>query len=97
MFIGEVMGTVVATRKTDNMEGLTLRIVRKLNTDTTPTTTYVVAVDILGADQGELVLVATGSPARQTRPTDNRPVDAIIIAIVDTWQVEGTIAYTKSE
>ena len=96
MFIGEVIGTVVATRKTANMEGLALRLVRKINTDTTPTTTYVVAVDLLGADSGELVLVSSGSAARQTKPTDNRPVDAIVMAIVDTWQTHDKVQYTKA-
>lgn len=96
MFIGEVIGTVVATQKTTNMEGLPLRLVRKLNVDDTPTATVVVAVDLLGADGGERVLVTSGSPARQTKVTDNRPVDALIMAIVDTWQTEGETRYTKS-
>jgi microcompartment protein CcmK/EutM len=95
MFIGEVIGTVVASQKTANMDGFPLRLVRKLNVDTTPTAAYVVAVDVLGADQGERVLVTSGSAARQTRATDNRPVDAIIMAIIDTWQINNTIQYTK--
>ncbi|MBZ0299015.1 MAG: EutN/CcmL family microcompartment protein [Anaerolineae bacterium] len=95
MFIGEVIGTVIATRKTANMDGLPLRIVRKINTDATPTRTCVIAVDGLGADVGEYVLVTSGSAARQTRATDNRPVDAIIMAIVDTWQTQQQVQYTK--
>jgi microcompartment protein CcmK/EutM len=69
--------------------------VRKINADTTPTAVYVVAVDALGADAGERVLVTSGSAARQTKATDNRPVDAIIMAIVDTWQLDNVIQYTK--
>ena len=95
MFIGEVIGTVVASQKTANMDGLPLRLVRKINADTSPTSTYVVAVDVLGADEGERVLVTSGSPARQTKATDNRPIDAIIMAIVDTWQVDHVVQYTK--
>jgi ethanolamine utilization protein EutN len=95
MFIGEVVGTVVASHKTANMEGLSLRLVRKISPDTTPTSTYVVAVDVLGADTGECVLVTSGSPARQTKATDNRPIDAIIMAIVDTWQIDNAVQYTK--
>ena len=95
MFIGEIIGTVVASQKTANMDGLSLRLVRKINADTTPTAIYVVAVDALGADHGERVLVTSGSPARQTKATDNRPVDAIIMAIVDTWQVNNAVQYTK--
>ena len=95
MIIGEVIGTVVATRKTDNVEGLPLRLVRKLTVTTGPTDTYVVAVDVVGASDGELVLVTSGSAARQTHATDNRPVDAVIMAIVDTWQLDGAVQYTK--
>lgn len=95
MFIGEVIGTVIASQKTANMEGLPLRLVRKINVDATPTSTYVVAVDALGADAGERVLVTSGSAARQTKATDNRPVDSIIMAIVDTWQVGNAVQYTK--
>lgn len=95
MIIGEVIGTVVATRKTDTIEGLPLRLVRKLTVTTTPTDSYVAAVDVVGASEGELVLVASGSACRQTHLTDDRPVDAIIMAIVDTWQLDGTVQYTK--
>jgi ethanolamine utilization protein EutN/carbon dioxide concentrating mechanism protein CcmL len=96
MFIGEVVGTVVAARKTPNMDGLSLRLVRRLTTEAEPTSTYAVAVDALGADLGEFVLVTLGSSARQTHLTDARPCDAIIMAIVDTWQVENVVKYTKS-
>ncbi|NWG16950.1 MAG: EutN/CcmL family microcompartment protein [Chloroflexi bacterium] len=96
MFIGEVIGTVVATRKTDNMQSLPLRLVRRLATNNAPTAGYVVAVDVVGADEGERVLIASGSSARQTHLTDARPVDAIIMAIVDHWQVDNRTIYSKS-
>ncbi|MGQ9888954.1 MAG: EutN/CcmL family microcompartment protein [Aggregatilineales bacterium] len=95
MYIAEVAGTVVATRKSPNMDGLPLRIVRKVGVDLAPSDVYAVAVDVVGASDGELVLVAAGSPARQTHLTDNRPTDAIIMAIVDTWQLHNTVIYTK--
>jgi microcompartment protein CcmK/EutM len=97
MFIGEVIGTVIASRKTDNMDGLPLRIVRKIAVDMTPSEIYLVAVDVVGADKGELVLVASGSPARQTHVTDARPCDAVIMAIVDTWQIHNKVHYSKAE
>jgi microcompartment protein CcmK/EutM len=98
MVIGEVIGTVVATRKTDNMEGLPLRIVRRVSTTySAPTDSYVVAVDVVGATEGELVMLTSGSAARNTHLTDARPVDAIIIAIVDRWQVDGILRYDKSQ
>lgn len=95
MFIGEVIGTVVTTRKTDNMQSLPLRLVRRLTADNIPTAVYVVAVDVIGADEGERVLIASGSSARQTDLTDARPVDAIIMAIVDHWQVDNQTVYSK--
>ena len=97
MVIGEVIGTVVATRKTDNVQGLPLRIVRRLTTEAAPTDSYVVAVDVVGASDGELVLVTSGSAARNTHLTDARPVDAILIAIVDTWQIDGVVKYTNAQ
>jgi microcompartment protein CcmK/EutM len=95
MFIGEIIGSVIATHKTGNMTGLSLRIVRQVNVDASPTTRYVVAVDAVGAAEGELVLVTSGSAARQTKETDNRPVDAVIMAIVDTWQTNYNEQYHK--
>ncbi len=95
MFIGEVTGTVVATHKTDNIKGLPLRTVRRMTTGAVATDSYVVAVDVVGADVGEYVLVTLGSACRNTHLTDARPVDAIIMAIVDTWQVNGEVQYTK--
>ncbi len=95
MFVGEVIGTVVATRKTENMSGLPLRIVRKILLDTTSTDTYIVAVDVMGANMGELVLVTAGSPARQTHLTDARPCDAVIMAIVDMWQIQDRVQYAR--
>lgn len=95
MYIAEVIGVVIATRKTDNMQGLALRLVRRMTAEAQPTDVYAVAVDVVGADEGELVLVAAGSSARQTHLTDARPVDAVIMAVVDTWQVLDQVKYQK--
>lgn len=57
---------------------------------------YVVAFDAIGAGEGEIVLYATGSSARQTPATDGRPADATIFAIVDTWEVGGEVKYEKA-
>jgi microcompartment protein CcmK/EutM len=96
MFVGEVVGSVIATRQTENMQGLALRIVRMVTTSAQSTDDYNVAVDVIGANEGELVLVATGSTARQTHLTDARPCDAVILAIIDTWQIRGQVKYLKS-
>jgi microcompartment protein CcmK/EutM len=55
----------------------------------------VVAVDAVGAGEGEYVLYASGSSARQTRLTENKPVDAVIMAIVDSWDIAGEERYKK--
>ncbi len=97
MIIGVISGSVVSSHQTLNMNSLPLRIVRKVVPYGEITDTYVVAVDTLGASDGEYVLVASGSTARQTSMTDSRPVDAIIMAIVDTWHIDGEVRYDKSK
>jgi microcompartment protein CcmK/EutM len=57
----------------------------------------VVAVDAVGAGVGEVVLYASGSSARQTEVTRDRPCDAVIMAIVDSWDVGGEVRYNKGE
>lgn len=83
MILGKIIGTVWATRKDENLVGAKFLIVRQLNLDYTETSSFVVAMDSVGAGVGEVVLVATGSSARQTSITKNRPIDAVIMAIVD--------------
>ena len=95
MLLGKVVGTVVATRKEPTLEGSTLLLVRGLDLDANPTATLVVAVDAVGAGVGEVVLYASGSSARQTEKTKDRPVDATIMAIVDQLEVNGTLKYVK--
>ena len=95
MLIGKVVGTVVATQKDERMEGLRLMIVRQVLVDGKESSSYVVAVDAVGSGVGEYVLYASGSSARQTTVTDKRPCDAVIMAIVDTWEVDGQIRYRK--
>ncbi|MBX7258898.1 MAG: EutN/CcmL family microcompartment protein, partial [Candidatus Hydrogenedentes bacterium] len=56
---------------------------------------YVVAVDAVGAGIGEVVLVASGSSARLTEATRDRPSDAVIMAIVDSWDIDGVIKWRK--
>jgi microcompartment protein CcmK/EutM len=95
MLLGRVAGTVVASRKEPLMEGWKLLVVRQLDTDNHPSGGYVVAVDAVGAGVGEVVLYATGSSARQTEVTRDRPCDAVIMAIVDTWEVGGKEMFHK--
>jgi microcompartment protein CcmK/EutM len=95
MLMGKVVGTVVSTRKEPELEGLKFLIVKGCDFDGKPNGAAVVAVDAVGAGLGEVVLYASGSSARQTHVTKDRPVDATIMAIVDTVEVDGTRRYVK--
>jgi microcompartment protein CcmK/EutM len=97
MLLGRVVGTLVATRKEPSLEGLRFMVVRRLTIDNEEADGYVVAADAVGAGLGEVVLYATGSSARQTKLTHQRPNDAVIMAIVDTWEVDGDVKYVKVE
>jgi microcompartment protein CcmK/EutM len=95
MLLGRVTGTVVATRKEPLAEGWKLLVVRQLDAEDNETGGYVVAADAVGAGVGEVVLYASGSSARNTEVTRDRPCDAVIMAIVDQWEVEGREIYRK--
>ncbi len=95
MVLGKVIGTLVASRKEPTLEGLKLLVVRACDVDGNPNGGIAVAVDAVGAGLGEVVLYCAGSSARQTQVTQNRPVDATIMAIVDEIAVEGTPRYRK--
>lgn len=95
MKIALVVGTVVASQKEANLEGSRLLILKNVTVDAQIQSEYVVAVDAVGAGPGEYVLYAGGSSARQTAATHNRPVDSVVMAIVDSWEVEGVEKYRK--
>jgi len=96
MLVGRVVGTVVASRKEPSLDGLKFLVLRQLDIEGQDTGTYNVAADAVGAGLGEIVLYATGSSARQTKVTDKRPCDGVIMAIVDTIEVDGSLTYDKS-
>jgi carbon dioxide concentrating mechanism protein CcmL len=87
VFLGKVIGTVWSTKKDENLVGAKFLIVRQLDLDYNEKDNFVVAVDSVGAGEGEVVLVATGSSSRQTNFTKNKPVDAVIMAIVDKLDI----------
>ena len=88
MILGKVIGTVWATRKDEQLRGMKLQLVREIEADGSDKSRVVVAVDSVGAGVGETVLFAQGSSARQTELTKNKPVDAVITAIVDKLDVD---------
>ena len=95
MLLGRVAGTLVATDKEPTMEGLKFLVIKQIDVDESETGGYVIAADAVGAGVGEVVMFATGSSARQTEMTRDRPCDAVVMAIVDTWEVGGEVKYTK--
>lgn len=95
MNLGRVTGTLVASRKEPLLEGLPLLVVRRLDETGEPSGGYVIAVDSVGAGVGEVVLYASGSSARQTEATRDKPCDAVIMAIVDQWDLDGETVYVK--
>ncbi len=96
MLLGKVVGTVVSSRKIESIEGLKLLAVKQIDINGQEKKgSYVVAVDAVQAGLGEIVLYATGSAARQSEYTHNRPADAIIMGIVDILDVDGKIVYQK--
>jgi ethanolamine utilization protein EutN len=89
MNLGKIIGTVWATRKDEQLRGLKLQLVREIDPDGTAQKRVIVAVDSVGAGVGEVVLFVQGSSASQTEMTKNKPIDAVIVAIVDKTDVEG--------
>lgn len=90
MLLAEVKGHVVSTTKDMNLQGKKLLIVKPLQLEPSDRHKSIVAVDTVGAGQGEIVLIATGSSARSAECLDRKSVvDASIVAIVDTWAYKG--------
>ena len=87
MIIGRILGTVVATRKDERLQGKKLLLVRPINLQGEDESSYLVAVDTVGAGFREKVLVVSGSSARLAEGLKDRPVDAAIIGIIDTVEV----------
>lgn len=97
MELGRIEGTIVSTAKVDRLKGYKLMLVNLIGPDAKPTSNYVVAVDSVGAGQGEVVIVVRGSSARQAKTLANVPTDTSIVAIVDSIELKGKIVFNKSE
>ncbi len=95
MILGRVVGTVVSTQKDEGLQGYKLLLVQALDMDMKPKSSYMVAVDAVGAGDGDVVITVAGSSARLTQQTDGKPVDQAIIAIVDTVDIEANRVYSK--
>mgnify|MGYP001769509582 CR=1 FL=1 len=97
MIFARVTGNVVCTQKDEKLVGCKLLLVQPVDLAGVAKGNPIVAVDAVGAGEGELVLLVQGSSARQTSRTQGNPVDAVIFAIVDTVEQGGKIVFRKSE
>ena len=103
MFLARITGNVTATHKVPVMTGQKLfvveplRVNEKTKKDLQPTGRTFIAVDTLGAGEGEFVLVAQGSSARMTPETENMPIDAVVIGIVDKVQIDDKCVYSRED
>ena len=95
MQLARVVGSVVSTRKEESIQGLKLLVVRPLDEEGRESGNAIVSADAVGAGEDEIVLIAAGSSARQTAVTDKRPVDNVVMAIVDSWSVGDKVKYKK--
>ena len=107
MFLARVTGNVVATQKDKALSGQKLFVVEPLNVKYDPATNQpaslgntnraIVAIDTVGAGEGQLVLIVQGSSARMTEVTKNMPADAVIVGIVDSAEYAGKTFFKAQE
>lgn len=96
MLIARVIGTTVSTVKDEKLSGKKLLVLRQTDERGAPAGKPYVAIDTVDAGVGELVLTCAGSSARQTSQTKDCPVDAVIMAVIDTLEVDGETTFTKA-
>lgn len=96
MLIAKVIGTTVSTIKDEKLLSKKLLIVRQTDETGDPSGKPFVAVDTVDAGIGDLVLTCAGSSARQTAITKDTPVDAVIMAVIDSLEVEGKVSFRKA-
>jgi len=93
MNMARVRGTVVATQRSDKVDGARFLLVEECDQSGAGRNEYLVALDLIGADRGQLVLLTQGSSCRWTFRTDDRPMDTLVVAIVDTIDERGVVTY----
>lgn len=95
MILGKVVGTIVSSTINDGIKGSRYLLVEKTDQFGEKKGDYLVALDIIGVANDELVMVTEGSPSRETPQTVNKPVDALIVGIVDSIDQNDTVIYSK--
>lgn len=97
MQLAIVCGNVVATLKEPKIAGRKLLIIQPLDMELKPKGVQLVAIDAVGVGDGELILFASGSSARQTKATEGTPCDCVIMAVVDQVEYKGNLIFEKSK
>ncbi|MEH2420936.1 MAG: EutN/CcmL family microcompartment protein [Nostoc sp.] len=97
MQVAKVRGTVVSTQKDPSLRGVKLLLLQLVDEDGNILPQYEVAADSVGAGVDEWVLVSNGSAARQVIGNEQRPLDAVVVAIIDTIHVEDRLIYSKKD
>ena len=95
MIFGKIVGTVVSTQSDEGIKGRKCLLVQTCNHKGDTTGDYLVALDMVGAGVGEVVIVSQGSSARQTEVTHQKPVDCVIVGIVDMVEENDVIVFKK--
>jgi microcompartment protein CcmK/EutM len=95
VLLAKVKGTVVSSNKVDSITGTTYLLVQLCDQREKLGETFIVALDLVGAGVGEVVIIAQGSSARQTKLTFEKPIDAVVVGIVDLVEEMGKVAYRK--
>lgn len=96
MTLGIVAGTIIASRRADGIAQPVYLLIERCNQQGAGKRDYLVAIDLMGAKRGEMVLLSAGSSARQTALTDDKPIDAVIIGIIETIDMRGAVTYQKN-
>lgn len=97
MQIAKVCGTVVSTQKEPSLNGVKFLLLQFIDEEGSPRPDFEVAADSVGAGIGEWVLVSRGSAARQSRGGETRPLDALVVGIIDTVSTDGGLLYSKRD
>ena len=95
MTLGKVVGTIVSSTINDGMQGSRYLLIDKTDQFGKQKGDFIVALDIVGAGYNELVMVTEGSPSRETPITTNKPLDALVVGIIDLIDENDIIVYRK--
>jgi len=93
MNLARVRGTVVASVRSDKVAGARWLLVEDCDAKGAGKGEYLVALDMVGADRGQMVLLTQGSSCRWTARTEDRPMDTLVVAIVDAIDQGGTLTW----